>query len=97
MILSFGDAATDDLYNGINSRASRTVPIQVWSAAARKLDMLNAARSLGDLLAPSGNRLERLKGNLADFYSIRINDQYRLIFKWLNGNAEMVRVADYHK
>ena len=96
MITTFGDKATQDIYNGVNSKAARKIPSQLWKAAARKLDMINAARLLQDLLALPGNRLEALKGNFKGFHSIRINDQYRVIFRWLNNNAESVRILDYH-
>jgi proteic killer suppression protein len=65
-------------------------------AAKRKLEALNAASRLEDLTIPRSNRLEKLKGNLKDFYSIRINDQWRVIFKWTNGEPHEVRIVDYH-
>ncbi len=70
--------------------------MQLWPVAVRKLDMLNAAHELGDLFAPSGNRLESLKGDLKGLHSIRVNDQYRIVFRWSDGNAHEVRVTDYH-
>ena len=96
MIAGFGDKTTEDIFNGINSKEARKIPSQIWNVAARKLDMVNVAHALQDLLAPPGNRLEALKGNWKGFHSIRINDQYRVIFKWLNRNAENVRILDYH-
>ena len=96
MILDFGDQATEDLFNGTDSRAARRIPASLWSTAARKLDMLNAARELRDLQSPPGNRLEKLKYRLGGFHSIRINDQYRVIFRWLDGNAREVKITDYH-
>jgi proteic killer suppression protein len=96
MILDFGDQATEDLFNGTDSKAARRIPVSLWSIAARKLDMLNAARELRDLQSPPGNRLEKLKHRLAGFHSIRINDQYRVIFRWLDGNAREVKITDYH-
>ncbi len=96
MITSFEDKTTEDIYHGINSKDARRIPSQVWKVAARKLDMVNAAHALQDLLVPPGNRLEALKGNLKGFHSIRINDQFRVIFKWLNNNAENVQILDYH-
>ena len=96
MILSFGDKATEDIFNGDNTRDARTVPAVLWKTAFRKLDMLNAARELKDLSSPPGNRLESLKRELAGFHSIRINDQYRIIFKWAGNGAANVRIRDYH-
>ena len=96
MITSFGDKATEDIYHGISSKEARKVPVQIWRVAARKLDMVNVAHALQDLRVPPGNRLEALKGNFKGFHSIRINDQYRVIFKWMNNNADNVRILDYH-
>jgi proteic killer suppression protein len=96
MILSFGDKATEDLYHGENSREARGIPNTLWKIAVRKLDMLNSAHAITDLKSPPGNRLEALKGSLAGFNSIRVNDQYRVVFKWTGQGAEKVRVMDYH-
>ena len=96
MILSFGDRATEDSFNGAETRDARHFPKDIWRVARRKLDMLNAAHELIDLSVPPGNRLEKLKGKLADFHSVRINDQFRVIFKWKDGNAKNVRITDYH-
>ena len=97
MIRSFGDKATEDIWNGDNTAAARRIPREIWKAAYRKLDMIRAAYELGDLRIPPGNRLERLKGNLKDYHSIRINDQYRILFKWEHGAADEVEIADYHR
>jgi proteic killer suppression protein len=64
--------------------------------AVRKLDMLNAARALSDLRSPPGNRLERLRGDLAGLHSVRVNDQWRLVFRWVGADAHEVRLVDYH-
>jgi len=96
MIVSFGDAATEDLYHGRPTAAARRVPSTIIGAALRKLDMLNAAKNLQDLRSPPGNRLERLVGNLEGFHSIRINDQWRVVFCWEGSDAHDVRIADYH-
>jgi toxin HigB-1 len=96
MILSFGDKTTEDIFNGINSKEARKIPQNIFSISARKLDMINAAQRLGDLKAPPGNRLERLHGCFADFYSIRINDQFRIIFKMQQSNVYNVQITDYH-
>ena len=96
MILSFGNRSTEDLFNGTDSKVARMIPRSVWSTACRKLDLLNAAHDLRDLRVPPGNRLEAMKGKLAGYYSIRINDQWRVLFRWETGNATDVKVVDYH-
>jgi proteic killer suppression protein len=96
LIQSFGDKRTEDVFEGISSRETRKFPSDLIKVAVRKLDMLNAAYQLEDLRSPPGNRLEALKGDLKGFYSIRINDQWRIIFQWQNGNALAVKIVDYH-
>lgn len=96
MIKSFGTKGTEDIYHGISSREARKIPQDLGRAARRKLDMLNASVELKDLQAPPGNRLEALKGDLKGKYSIRINDQYRAIFVFKDGNAYEVEITDYH-
>ncbi len=96
MILDFGDQTTEDLFNGSASKAARRIPVSLWPIAVRKLDMLNAARELRDLQSPPGNRLEKLKRSFAGFHSIRVNDQFRIVFRWVDGNARDVRITDYH-
>ena len=96
MIISFGDKATSDLFNGINSRAVRKIPSNITKIALRKLDLLNAVEQLDELNISPGNRLESLKGDLKGFYSIRINNQWRIIFQWNNGNVSLVQIIDYH-
>ena len=96
MIVNFGDEVTGNIFHGENTKAARRIPTTVWKIAGRKLDMVNAAHELRDLLVPPGNRLELLKGTLAGLHSIRINDQFRVIFRWKDGNAHDVRIADYH-
>jgi len=96
VILDVADKTTGDIYDGVDSKAARRIPESVWKAAVRKLDMLNAASDLQDLRAPPGNRLERLKGKWSGYYAIRINDQYRIVFQWIGGNAEHVMITDYH-
>jgi proteic killer suppression protein len=95
VIASFGDSATEALFHGRGTRARR-LPADIRGVAVRKLDMLNAAREVLDLRAPPGNRLERLKGDLEGMYSIRINDQWRIIFRWEAGEAHEVSIVDYH-
>jgi proteic killer suppression protein len=96
MIVSFGDPKTEDLYHGRSSSRVRHFPPDIARAALRKLDVLNSAHRLTDLVAPPGNRLEALHGNLQDFHSIRINSQWRIIFRWVNDSAYDVSVTDYH-
>ncbi len=96
MILGFADKTTEDIFNGVDSKAARRLPTSVRKIAVRKLDMLNAATSLGDLRSPPGNQLESLKGDLKGYHSIRINDQYRIVFKWQEGNVQDVLITDYH-
>jgi proteic killer suppression protein len=96
MILNFADKTTEDIYNGLDSKPARRIPPVVWKIAVRKLDMLNAAHDLRDLRIPPANRLEALKGDWAGCHSIRVNDQYRVVFKWTEGNAKDVQITDYH-
>lgn len=96
MIQSFRDRTTEDIYNGVDSKAARAIPRSVWAVAVRKLDMLGAAHDLQDLRVPPGNRLEALKGLLKEYHSIRVNDQFRIVFRWTEGNASDVWITDYH-
>ncbi|MFO1528083.1 MAG: type II toxin-antitoxin system RelE/ParE family toxin [Turneriella sp.] len=96
MIGSFADEGTEDIYHGVRSKKAAKVPANIVSVALRKLDMINAATRLEDLRVPPNNRLEKLAGNLAGFYSIRINDQFRVIFRWSDGVATDVAITDYH-
>jgi proteic killer suppression protein len=94
VIRSFIDAETRRIYEGI---ASRRLPSEIQSTARRKLFYLSDAKTLQDLLAPPGNRLEKLSGDREGQYSIRINEQWRICFKWVNNGAEDVTIVDYHK
>ena len=96
MIASFGDEATEEIFNGENTKAARRIPVSIWKTAFRKLDMVNAAHELRDLAVPPGNRLEALRGTLTGKHSIRINDQFRIVFRWKDGNAYEVQIKDYH-
>jgi proteic killer suppression protein len=96
VIQSFGDSATADLFRERNTRAARRIPRDLWRGVQRKLKALDVAARLGDLTIPSANRLEALKGDQAGRHSIRINDQYRITFRWEQGHAHEVRVEDYH-
>jgi proteic killer suppression protein len=93
MIISFKDKETSKIWEGDRIKGLST---EIQKLARRKLRMLNNSQNINDLMIPPSNRLEKLKGNLKDFYSIRINDQWRIVFKWNNGNAEQVKVVDYH-
>ena len=96
MILDFADKATEHIFHGENTKDARIIPKDLWEKAAKKLDLLNGIHDLKDLRDPPGNRLEGLKGRLKGFHSIRINDQYRIIFKWTGNSAEKVQITDYH-
>lgn len=96
MIRSFRDETTADLFRERNTRAARQIPRDLWRTAQRKLKLLDAATRLDDLVIPAGNRLEALKGDQAGRHSIRVNDQYRITFRWESGDAYEVRVEDYH-
>jgi proteic killer suppression protein len=96
MILTFHDATTCDVFNGLNSKAARKLPVEAHPVAQRKMDLINAAKTLHDLRVPPGNRLEALKGDRKGFYSIRINEQWRIVFRWTVVGAEDVQVLDYH-
>jgi len=96
VIVSFADATTADIFHGSDSKAARRLPREIWTRVQRKLDLLNACTSVEDLRTPPANRLEKLKGDLADFYSIRVNDQYRVVFRFVAGCCEDVRCTDYH-
>ncbi len=93
MIASFGDKETEKIWNGI---PTRNLPINIQQYGRRKLRMLNNAESLMDLRIPPSNRLEKLTGELKNFFSVRINEQWRIIFKWNDGLAEEVKIIDYH-
>ena len=96
MIVSFGNALTEDLFHGRQQRRTTRVPPGLRSAIARKFDMLNATQTLEDLRVPSGNRLEALKGDRKGWHSIRVNDQWRIVFRWTDGGPANVRLDDYH-
>ena len=93
MIVSFGNSDTENVWNGIRVKK---LPTEIQNIGRRKLRMINNSFSLNDLKIPPANRLEKLAGNLKNFYSIRINDQWRIIFRWNAGNASEVEIIDYH-
>ncbi len=96
VIVSFADRATEALYHGEARSLTRRIPADVRAIALRKLDMLNAAQVLLDLRVPPGNRLEALQGDLAGHHSIRVNDQWRIVFRWTSPGPAEVRLVDYH-
>lgn len=98
MIRAFADPGTEDVFNGKNSTAARRAcPRSLWRVAYRKLDQLDSAIELVDLHIPPGNRLEEMKGDRKGQHSIRINEKYRICFKWTDAGPEDVEIVDYHK
>jgi proteic killer suppression protein len=93
MIVSFGSKETKKIWEGERAKGFTT---ELQEIARRKLRMLNNSQNVADLQIPPSNRLEKLKGNLKEYYSIRVNDQWRIIFKWDKGNASDVEMLDYH-
>jgi len=93
MIISFGNSDTEKIWEGIRVKG---LPPEIQEVGRRKLRMINNSINLLDLRIPPSNRLEKLSGNLKSFYSIRINDQWRIVFKWLQNNAHEVEIVDYH-
>ena len=97
VILSFRNTGTEDIFDGADTAAARKVcPTALWRVAQRKMDQLNRVRDLRELSIPPGNRLERLRGNRKGQHSVRINDQFRLCFHWIDGHAHQVEITDYH-
>lgn len=93
MIVSFGDKDTEKIWQGIRVKSYSN---EIQNIARRKLRMLNNSTDLNDLMVPPSNRLEKLTGNFKNYYSIRINNQWRIIFKWKNSIASDVALIDYH-
>ena len=93
MIKSFGDSATERIWRGTRSRK---LPNQIQHIARRKLRMINNAANINDLRIPPANRLEKLKGDLKNYHSIRINEQWRIVFRWRSSDAYEVKIMDYH-
>lgn len=93
MIISFGNIETEQVWLG---NRVKKLPTEIQNIGRRKLRMLNNSVDLADLRIPPANRLEKLSGKWKSFYSIRINDQWRIIFKWNSGNASEVEIIDYH-
>jgi proteic killer suppression protein len=94
MIISFGSKETEKIWNGDRVK---NLPQEIQQIGRRKLRMLNNSQNLLDLKVPPSNKLEKLSGKMSDLYSIRINDQWRITFKWEDGNADEVKIIDYHK
>jgi len=93
MIISFANRETEEVWNG---QFSSKLPNEIQNIARRKLRMLNNSQTINDLRISPANRLQKLKGNLKGFHSIRINKQWRIVFRWINNNAEQVKIEDYH-
>jgi Plasmid maintenance system killer protein len=93
MIISFGSKETEKIWEG---ERIKKIPVEIQETGRRKLRMLNNSQNIADLMIPPSNRLEKLSGKLKDYYSIRINDQWRIIFKWENNHSYDVEIIDYH-
>jgi len=91
MIVSFGSKDTEKIWNG---ERVKKIPIEIQQIGRRKLRMINNSQNWSDLRIPPSNRLEKLQGS--DFYSIRVNDQWRIVFRWIDNNATTVEIIDYH-
>jgi toxin HigB-1 len=97
MIRTFGDGGTEDVFNGRDTKAARRCcPRQLWRIAARKLDQLDSVTDLRELRIPPGNRLEALSGDRLGQYSIRVNDRYRICFRWVEDGPTGAEIVDYH-
>lgn len=97
MIVSFKNESTEDIFNGKNTKVARKLcPRTLWNIAFRKLDQLDSVTNIEELRVPPGNQLEALSGNREGEFSIRINQQYRICFKWSNSDPYDVEITDYH-
>ncbi len=96
MIRTLADDTTRDIWNGVNSKAARRIPHELWSIVRRKLDQVDAVTRLDDLKVPPGNRLHSLGGDLRGFHAVRVSDQYRIVFRFEGADAFEVRCTDYH-
>jgi proteic killer suppression protein len=94
MIKEFGDKESEKIWTGIRSKK---LPNEIQNVARRKLRMINNSQGINDLRIPPANRLEKLKGNMKEYHSIRINNQWRIIFQWINNDAYDVKIVDYHE
>ncbi len=96
MIRAFAEATTRDIWNGVNRKAARRVPKALWPIVRRKLDQLDAVTKLDDLRIPPGNRLHALGGDRTGFHAIRVNEQYRVVFRFEGQDVRDVSCTDYH-
>jgi toxin HigB-1 len=96
VIRTLADDTTRDIWNGVNSKAARRIPHELWPNVRRKLDQLDAVTTLDDLKVPPGNRLHPLDRDMRGLHAVRVNDQYRIVFCFEGGDAFDVRCADYH-
>jgi len=96
VIRTLADDTTRDIWNGVNSKAARRIPRDLWPNVRRKLDQIDAVTSLDDLKVPPGNRLHPLGGDMRGLHAMRVNDQYRIVFRFEGGDAFDVRCTDYH-
>ena len=96
MIRSFADDSTREVWNGVNSKAARRIPTALWPVVRRKLDQIDTVTKLDDLRVPPGNRLHALEGDRTGYHAVRVNDQYRIVFRFDGENANDVRCTDYH-
>ena len=96
MIRTLADDTTRDIWNGVNSKAARRIPRDLWPSVRRKLDQIDTVKKLDDLRVPPGNRLHALGGDLDGHHAVRVNDQYRLVLRFEGSDAFDVRCTDYH-
>lgn len=97
MIIRFKDKGTEDVFNGVTSKAARkTCPQSLWRIASRKLELLDSVVRRDELKVPPGNRLEALSGDRKGQHSIRVNEQFRICFKWTDAGPDEVELTDYH-
>jgi proteic killer suppression protein len=96
VIRTLADDTTRDIWNGVNSKAARRIPRDLWPNVRRKLDQIDAVTSLEDLKVPPGNRLHALGGDMRGLHAVRVNDQYRIVFRFEGTDAFDVRCTDYH-
>jgi len=96
VIRTLADDTTRDIWNGLNTKAARRIPRDLWPIVRRKLDQIDAVTKLDDLKVPPGNRLHALSGDLRGRHAVRVNDQYRIVFRFEDSDAFEVRYTDYH-
>jgi proteic killer suppression protein len=96
VIRTLADDTTRDIWNGVNSKAARRIPRDLWPIVRRKLDQIDSVTKLDDLNVPPGNRWHALVGDLRGHHAIRVNDQYRIVFRFEGQDAHDVRCTDYH-